>query len=171
MKTALLIIDVQNAMIDVENPVYRSGQTIKSIQSLILKARTRFIPIVYVQHNEAGSEFEFGKETWKIYDGIKPNETDTIIHKTFSDSFEQTNLKQVLDGLMINHVVICGMQTDYCVNATSTRAFDLGYKVTIIKDAHSTWESNGLSAETIINQHHDLWSDRIDLVNEEAFKF
>lgn len=171
MKSALLIIDVQNAMVNVNQPVYRASETIKNIQKLIKKARTSNISVIYVQHNEVGSEFEYGKKTWEIADEVKPNDEDIIIHKIFSDAFKETNLKQVLDSQLIKNLVIVGMQSDYCINATSLRAVKLGYSVTIIKDAHSTWGDNGLSASEIIEKYHALWSNEINLLEEKDFQF
>jgi len=171
MKRALLVIDVQNAMIHVNEPVYHAHKTIEKIQRIIKKARINNVPVIYIQHNEIGSEFEYGKETWKIVDEIKPDADDIKIHKTSPDSFKETNLKQVLDTLLINELVIVGMQTDYCVNATSLSALELGYKVTIIKDAHSTWGTKALTADKIIDQYHTLWLNRIDLIEEVGFQF
>jgi nicotinamidase-related amidase len=119
----------------------------------------------------AATEFEYGKETWKIADEVKPNVDDIKIHKTFPDSFKKTNLKQELDTLMIKDLVVVGMQTEYCVNATSLRALELGYNVTIIKDAHSTWGTKGLSAEKIIDKYHKLWLSKINLLDEKEFQF
>lgn len=170
MKSALLIIDVQNAMVHVDQPVFRANETIKSIQNVIMKARTSNIPVIYIQHNEAGSDFEYGKETWKIAFEVNPKDEDIIIHKIFSDAFKETNLKQVLETLMIKDLIVVGMQTDYCINATSLRAVELGYNVTIIKDAHSTWDDNDLSAREIIEKHHIMWSNHIDLCEEKDFQ-
>ena len=171
MSYTLLIIDVQNAMITAETPVYQASEKIKHIHNLIKKARIKPIPVIYIQHNEPKSEFEFGCESWQIFEGIYPNENDLIIHKTFPDSFKQTKLKEVLDNLRITDLVIVGMQSDYCINATSTKAVELGYAVTIIKDAHSTWDSDGLSVEEIIQRLHTKWSMNMTLVNESSFNF
>lgn len=171
MKKALLIIDVQNAMIAVESPVYKASEKIKSIQSIIHKARAKNIPIIYVQHNEHGSEFENGTDTWQIFAGIKPQVNDTVIQKTESDSFYETPLKDVLEHNQIDQLVIVGMQTEYCVNATSTRAVELGFDVTLIKDAHSTWNSDEQSAIEIINMHNNKWINSMSLINENEYEF
>ncbi|MDP3444209.1 MAG: isochorismatase family protein, partial [Ignavibacteria bacterium] len=70
MKQALLVIDVQNAMIHVNEPVYNARETIENIQRMIKKARLNNVPVIYIQHNEIGSEFEYGKETWQIADEV-----------------------------------------------------------------------------------------------------
>ncbi|NTW90726.1 MAG: cysteine hydrolase, partial [Erysipelotrichaceae bacterium] len=137
---ALCIIDVQNAMIQGNNPVYRSNEVLHNIKELIDKARKQLVPIIYVQHNEEGSEFQKGLDSWEIVDMIKPHKDDPIVHKTYSDSFKDTNLKEILDQYNINELIVVGMQTDYCVNATSLRANELDYDVTIVSDAHSTFD-------------------------------
>lgn len=171
MKKALLVIDVQNAMIDVEKPVYQANDKIQKIKSLIHKARKMNVPVIYVQHNEIGSEFENGTETWQIYAGIKPITEDIIIQKTVSDSFYDTTLKTELEEKCIDQLVIVGMQTEYCVNATSNRAVQLGFDVTLIKDAHSTWDSDEYSASEIIDLHHAKWSKSMMLCNENDYEF
>lgn len=151
---ALCIIDVQNAMVQGNNPVYHCNEVLNNIRDLINRARSQSIPIIYVQHNEDGSEFQKGLESWEIVDSIKPDKNDFIVHKTFSDSFKETNLKNILDQLNINELIIVGMQTDYCVNATSLRAVGLDYDVTIVSDAHSTFDDEK-SARDIIEEHHN----------------
>lgn len=167
---ALCIIDVQNAMVQGNNPVYRSNEVLHNIKELIERARKQSIPIIYVQHNEEGSEFQRGLDSWEIVDLIKPQRDDFIVHKTYSDSFKETNLKEVLDQLRINELIIVGMQTDYCVNATSLRANELAYDVTIVSDAHSTFDDER-SAKEIIEEHHKKWMNQIKLVMTSDIDF
>ncbi len=167
---ALCIIDVQNAMVQGDNPVYRRYEVLHNIKELIDRARKNSIPIIYVQHNEEGSEFQKGLDSWEIVDMIKPHKDDPIVHKTYSDSFKETNLKQVLDQLNINELIIVGMQTDYCVNATSLRANELDYDVTIVSDAHSTFDDEK-SAQLIIDEHHNKWMNKIKLIKTSEIDF
>lgn len=167
---ALCIIDVQNAMVQGNNPVYRSNEVLYNIKELIERARKQSIPIIYVQHNEEGSEFQKGLDSWEIVDLIKPQRNDFIVHKTYSDSFKETNLKEVLDQLNISELIIVGMQTDYCVNATSLRANELDYDVTIVSDAHSTFDDER-SAKEIIDEHLKKWMNHIKLVKTSEIDF
>lgn len=167
---ALCIIDVQNAMIQGNNPVYRSNEVLHNIKELIDKARKQLVPIIYVQHNEEGSEFQKGLDSWEIVDMIKPHKDDPIVHKTYSDSFKDTNLKEILDQYNINELIVVGMQTDYCVNATSLRANELNYDVTIVSDAHSTFDDE-ISAKQIIEEHHKKWMNKIKLIKTVDIEF
>jgi len=48
------------------------------------------------------------------------------------------------------------LQTEYCIDTTCPRAFTLGYEVTLVKDAHSTWDSSLLKANRIIEHHNNV---------------
>jgi len=167
---ALCIIDVQNAMIQGEFPVYRSEEVLNNIKILINRAKENGVPIIYVQHNEENSEFEKGLSSWEIVDSIKPSNEDYLVHKTFSDSFKETDLKEILDQLKVDELIFVGMQTDYCVNATSLKAKDLNYDVTVVSDAHSTFDDT-ISAKEIINNHHKKWMNHMKLIKTADIDF
>ena len=106
---ALLIIDVQKAMIECENPVYRSTQVIENIHTLVNSARLSKTPIIYVQHNEENTEFQNGSKSWEIVENVKPEVSDTIIQKTYLDAFKETNLKDILVQKKINELIYAKM--------------------------------------------------------------
>ncbi|MNM98258.1 Streptothricin hydrolase [compost metagenome] len=76
------------------------------------------------------------------------------MRKTTGDSFYQTNLQKLLPKEDFERLVICGLQTDYCVNATVRQALKLGYDVVLAGDAHSTVDNGNLTAEDIIAEHN-----------------
>jgi nicotinamidase-related amidase len=84
---------------------------------------------------------------------VKPKPGDTIIEKSASDSFYQTTLAAELETLGVQDLVICGLQTEFCVDATARAALSRGYHVTLASDAHSTGDAI-TPAETTI-QHHN----------------
>ena len=157
-KTALLIIDVQTGMFMKENLVYKSEKIIFNIKHLIADARKNNSPIFYIQHNAivVGSRLETGTEAWKIHPGVTPTSSNIIIQKTTPDSFYKTDLNAQLRKRNIEHLVITGIQSEVCVDTTCRKAFSLGYKVTLVTDAHSTWDSTELSARQIINHHNQV---------------
>jgi nicotinamidase-related amidase len=53
-------------------------------------------------------------------------------------------------------VIITGVQTEYCVDTTCRRAYSLGYHVVLIRDAHSTYDTNTLTASQIIAHHNNI---------------
>ncbi|WP_088066672.1 cysteine hydrolase family protein [Gottfriedia luciferensis] len=153
-KSALCIIDVQVLMFSESDPVYNGEKLLYNLNQLITKARTNHLPVFYIQHSEEGSPLEYGSPGWEIQPDIAPIEGDIIIHKLTPDSFFKTNLSEELTKREISHLVMAGIQTEICVDTTIRSAFGKGYEVTLVTDAHSTWNSNVLTAEQIINHHN-----------------
>ena len=60
------------------------------------------------------------------------------MHKTFGDSFEGTDLEDVLARARVGSLVVTGAQTDACIRSTIHGAFTRGYDVTLVGDAHTT---------------------------------
>ncbi|MBK3496433.1 cysteine hydrolase [Viridibacillus sp. YIM B01967] len=155
--TALIIIDVQNGMFLEENPVFKWEKIILNLKQLIDNARINKIPIFYIQHNAPiGSILERGSEAWEIRPEVTPAPTDIIIQKTTPDSFHNTNLYAELKHQNIEHLVLTGIQSEVCVDTTCRKAFSLGFAITLVTDAHSTWNTSELSAQQIINHHNQV---------------
>lgn len=153
---ALLIIDVQVGIIQGFH-AYRGREVLDLINKLLSKARASNTPIIYVQHDgEAGHPLEPGGAGWEIHPDIRPREGELIIRKRASDSFFETTLQQELEALGVNHLIITGCMTEYCVDTTTRRAVTMGYDVTLVSDAHTTVDNNRLTAAQIIAHHNAL---------------
>lgn len=154
MTTALLIIDVQQALCSGEYECFEIGRVINTINDLSARARKAGVPVVLIQHEEAGSPLAHGAAGWQLAEGLETSPKDHRVRKTTGDSFYQTNLQKLLPKEDFERLVICGLQTDYCVNATVRQALKLGYDVVLAGDAHSTVDNGNLSAEDIISEHN-----------------
>ncbi len=155
--TALLIIDVQNCMFNPELPVYNSETLLTNLKTLIAGARAAQTPVIYIQHcGGPGAPHAPGEPGWEIYPEIAPLAGELVVQKTTPDSFYQTTLKDELTTRGIAKLVLAGIQTDYCVDTTCRRAMSEGYGVTLISDAHSTWDDSGLRAQQIIDHHNTV---------------
>ncbi len=163
-KAALVVIDVQNAMFDEPNPIYEGEQLLRNLQHLIHKARTANVPVIFVQHND--EEFITGTPSWEIHSSISPNEGELVIQKQTPDSIHETELHEKLKAKQIQNLVIVGNQTEYCVDTTSRHAFSLGYHVTLVKDAHGTWDTDALSAKEIIAHHNEVMGNAFAALKE-----
>jgi nicotinamidase-related amidase len=155
--TALLIIDVQTAMFTYEDAkLFNEQQILGNLLQLIEKARQAKIPVIFIQHTSSDETDEFyrGSATWEIYADLAPRADELIIQKTTWDAFHLTPLHDELQKLNIAHLIIAGMQTEYCLDTTCRRAFSMGYENVLVADAHSTFDGRILSASQII-QHHN----------------
>ena len=152
-----MIIDVQNGMFQEGNSVHEGQKVLRNLKKLIAQARSKGIPIFYIQHNApSGRLLEYGTEAWDIHSEIAPSSQDIIIQKTFPDSFFNTLLNEELKKQAIKHLIIAGIQTEVCVDTTCRSAFSMGYKVTLVSDTHSTWDSNEITAQQIITHHNNV---------------
>jgi nicotinamidase-related amidase len=154
--TALLVIDVQNGMFAEDDPVYQGSELLATIGDLLAKARAAQVPVIYVQHNGGpGHPLEPGSEGWPIHSAIAPSEGERVVGKATPDSFHETTLQAELEAHGIVKLIVAGIQTECCVDTTCRRAASLGYQITLVRDAHSTWDSRTLSAAQIIAHHNE----------------
>lgn len=160
MKTALLVIDVQNALVLSKKPeLYARDTVIANMVEVIRKARLGSIPIFYIRHeSKEGGWLAYGSEGWKIYDVVAPGRSDKIVGKSTPDAFRNTTLRTELEETDVDKLIMIGLQTDFCVNATARRAVSLGYDTTVVSDAHSTFDRGILKASTIISHHNEAWA-------------
>ena len=131
--TALVVIDVQN---DVVNEAYDRDAVVANVGALVDKARDKQVPVVWVQHSS--KHMELGSDGWQLVPELKRAEPEPLVHKTFADSFEETDLEDVLAQAGIGRLIVAGAQTDECIRSTIHGAFVRGYDVTLVSDAHTT---------------------------------
>ncbi|MFD1738484.1 isochorismatase family protein [Bacillus salitolerans] len=162
-KTALLVIDAQVGIIEGPSigPIYEKKQTLRVIKEVIHHARHLSVPIIYIQDLDVGSDNE---EEFKIHPSIAPSMNDWVITKKATNAFHLTDLHETLQNQYIEHLVVTGMKTEYCVDTTSRGATVLGYDVTLVSDGHSTTDNKELTAEQII-AHHNAHLHGLDNVN------
>jgi nicotinamidase-related amidase len=153
--TALLVIDVQNGV--VANVHDRDG-VIANINSLVDKARTEDVPVVWVQHNDENTPRD--SEGWQYVPELVRRDSEPVVHKSYGDSFEATELETVLAERRVGRLVVTGAQTDACVRSTIHGAFARGYDVTLVGDAHTTEDLTGYGApppELVIAHTNLYW--------------
>lgn len=158
-KKALIIIDIQNdyfenGAIELVKPVEASLK----VQKMIEFFRDKDLPIVHIQHLSADLNMPifvpgtFGSE---IHENVKPLEGEKVIQKYYPNSFRETDLLDFLKANEVSEVVITGMMTHMCVDATTRAAKDFDFDCTVIADACASrdLEINGktVKAEDVHN--------------------
>ena len=152
--TALLVIDVQNGgMADAHD---RDG-VIANIDALVGRARDEDVEVIWVQH--ADDELPRDSETWQYVPELDRLNSEPIVHKSYGDSFEDTELEERLAERGIGRLVVTGAQTDACIRSTLHGAFVRGYDVTLVKDAHTTEDLSPYGAPTpdMVITHTNLY--------------
>ena len=157
-ETALLVIDAQLGLLGEEYPSEKA--VLESISALLERARSAGAAVIYMQHDGGpGHPLNPATADWPINPLVGPREGELVIPKHASDSFYKTPLGRELDARGIRRLVVTGAQTEYCVDTTCRRASSEGYEVTLAADAHSTGDSNGLTAQQIIAWHNATLAD------------
>lgn len=144
MKTALIIIDIQNDYFEKGSMPLAGAESASRKAKLILERfRADGLPIIHVQHiatSPAATFFLPNTTGVEIHDLVQPLDKEVVIVKHYPNSFRETELLDYLKGRNITDLVICGMMTHMCVDATVRAAKDYGFTITLISDACATKE-------------------------------
>ena len=147
MRTALIIIDVQHSL--VEDETWEPEGILDRVCELEGAARAAGTPIFYVADTRVEPHAE-------LHARLSPQSSDGRITKANCDSFLGTTLQADLEAAGIRRLVVCGLHTDFCIDTTCRRAASLGYQVTLVADAHSTFDRDYIRAEKVIEHHNRI---------------
>ena len=142
MKTALIIIDIQNDYFEKGTMTLVGSDKASENAGLILdRFREDNLPIIYLQHIATSSSATFflpDTTGADIHKNVQPLEQEKIIIKHYPNSFRDTELLDYLRARNITDLLICGMMTHMCVDATTRAAKDFGFNCIVIGDACAT---------------------------------
>ena len=142
MKTVLLIVDIQNDYFpNGKMELVGSLQAGEQAARLLAHFRQHSLPSVHIQHlatRPGATFFVPGTPGAEIHPCVQPLAGETIIEKHFPNSFRETGLLEHLRSLDCQRLVICGMMTHMCIDATTRAAADLGYACLLAHDACAT---------------------------------
>ncbi len=153
MTSALLIIDVQRALCEGEYAAFDIEGVIARINAVAAKARAARAPVVFIQHEEEEGPLAHGSPGWRLDERLEVAPVDLTLRKTAPDSFHRTELKELLDARGVDRLIVCGLQSDFCVDSTTRAALAHGYPVLLVADGHSTTD-NGILSASQISAHH-----------------
>jgi nicotinamidase-related amidase len=156
MPTALLIIDVQQVLCSGAYAAFEVERVINRINVVSRKARVEGALVVVIQHEtQGGGEMDYETDGWKLAPGLETEDSDVYLRKKATDSFHRTELQALLQARGITSLIICGLQSEFCVDTTTRRALALGYPVVLVSDGHSTLDNRVLSAAQISAHHNE----------------
>ncbi|MBO3656055.1 cysteine hydrolase family protein [Acinetobacter bereziniae] len=159
-KQALIVVDMQNGLFHAPQPPFEAHRLLQNINQLIAYAHLKHIPVFAIRH-VGGADTAMAPHspmTQLIAELNIDHDVDQVLEKTRPNCFFQTDLEQRLKSLNIQELIVCGLKTEFCIDSTCRAAKDLGFKVQLISDAHSTVDSAVLNAQLIIQHHHQTLS-------------
>ncbi len=128
------MIDVQNKYMQTIAPRHKEVATF-FINLLIGLFREHGFPIIRIYHNDNEDGTIPGTDDFEYPSSVSIRPEDTQIIKTYSDSFNKTNLNEILKEKGINTLFLCGLSAVGCVMATRTGGQNNDYNTFIVKDA------------------------------------
>ncbi len=153
--TALIVIDVQRALFQPAPQPFEADAVLARINQLSAAARAAGVPVVWVQHEREQHALAYGSPGWALADTLHTEASDAQFRKTTPDAFLRTGLGDWLTARGVQHLVVCGYASEYCIDTSTRRAAGLGYAVTLAADAHTTHDKPHATGAQI-RAHHNV---------------
>lgn len=156
----LLVVDTQKL---ITNPdLYNFDAFENAVKTLIAAARENHVEVIYVRHDDGvGAELTKGTPGFEVYEGFEPLQGEKIFDKTVNSSFKGTGLLEYLKEKDVRTVVVVGLQTDYCIDATIKCGFEHGFKILVPQNANSTFDNAFMTGEQSYKYYNEfMWKGR-----------
>ena len=156
--TALLVIDMQNGVVE---GIYERTNVVANIKSLVGKARAEEVPVIWVQHSD--DQLVPDSPAWQYVPELERLGSEPLVHKTYRDSFENTELEEILADHAVGRLFISGAHTDACVRSTLHGALVRGYDTILVADAHTAEDLTDFGApppDQVITHTNLYWSSQ-----------
>lgn len=138
-KTACLIVDVQQSVVAA---LPDGGEELtEKLSRLITWCRQQMVPLVYVRHDDGEDRIS------EIDSRIKPKESEIVIDKSYPSAFLETDLESWCSEQGITQLIVAGMMTEFCIDATIKSAFERGYQVLVPQGCCATVDNEYLTAQ------------------------
>ena len=168
----LLIVDAQVNQFEPPMAVHDGPLILGRLKSLVQRARAAGAPVAFIQNDGGQIDPDFpGTPGWALHPELLPVGSEKVYRKTTTDSFHETGLLEDLRGAGVTDLVIAGMQSNYCIDATTRRAVQEGFNVTLVSDAHSTFSFTEVPAEAIIKDQNSALGELVPLAKTTEVLF
>lgn len=156
----LLVVDTQK-LITTEN-LYNYSEFVANVKELIETARKNSVEVIYVVHDDGeGEELTKGKEGYQIFEDFAPIVEEKIFEKNVNSAFFKTGLLEYLKRKSETKVMVVGLMTDYCIDATVKAGFEHGFKVIVPAYSNTTLDNEFLNAEDSYRYYNEkMWNER-----------
>ncbi len=156
----LLVVDAQKAITN--EKLYQFEKFTANVKLLIKTARKNKIEVIYVRHDDGpGCELTKGQEGFEIYDEFRPINGEQIFDKNVNSAFKGTGLLEYLKNKEESDIIVVGLQTDYCIDATIKCGFEHGFRMMVPEYANTTVDNVFIDGETSYTYYNTfMWNGR-----------
>lgn len=157
----LLVVDTQRGCF---NEYLYAFETVReNIKKLIAEARANHIEVMYVQHDDGpGTDLDRGTDNYEIFDEFAPADGEKRFEKNVNSAFHtMTGLTEYLMSKNEKDIIVVGVSTDYCIDATVKSGFEQGFHIIIPAYANSTYDNPYFDRETAYKYYNEfMWPVR-----------
>ena len=153
----MIVIDLQTGMFDgvAEPPIHGAAALVERVRAVLDWARRTGRKVAFIRHDgPKGDPLAPGAAGWPVWPALGQADDEPTFAKRVGDAFSQPALVDWLANQGAVEVVLLGAQTNECVASTVRGALERGLQVTVVADAHSTWDFGGETADQIIARHN-----------------
>lgn len=156
----LLVVDTQEALVN--ESLYRCLSFVENIRKLIAAARVSGVEVVYVIHDDGpDSDLTAGKSGFGVCKQLQPERNEKVFVKTVNSAFRGTGLAEYLKAKAQHDVMVVGLQTDKCMNATVICGFEHGFNMVVPMQANTTIDNDFMSAIESWKYYNEfIWPNR-----------
>lgn len=156
----LLVVDTQKLITD--EKLFKFDSFVSNVKKVIATARENNIEVIYVRHDDGvGSELTKGNDGFEIYEEFQPMKNEKIFDKQVNSAFRGTGLLEYLTDKGEKNLIIVGLQTDYCIDATIKCGFEHGFNIIVPAYTNSTDDNEFMTAEQSYKYYNELmWNGR-----------
>ncbi|OVE68974.1 amidohydrolase [Clostridium diolis] len=156
----LLVVDTQKLITN--EKLYNFNAFVSNVEKIISEARKNDIEIIYIRHDDGpGSELTKGTDGFEVYEKFQPISNEKIFDKKVNSAFKGTGLLEYLMDREEKDIIIVGIQTDLCVDATIKCGFEHGFNMIVPAYANTTVDNKFMSAEQTYKYYNEfIWNGR-----------
>lgn len=156
----LLVIDTQKLITN--EKLYKFDTFVYNVKEIIHEARVSDIEVIYVRHDDGiENELTKGNDGFEIYEEFQPINEEKIFDKKVNSAFKETGLLEYLIDKGEKDIIIVGLQTDYCIDATIKCGFEHGFHIIVPAYANTTVNNKFMSAEESYKYYNEfMWNYR-----------
>ena len=157
----LLVIDTQKGITD--NRMFAFEKFRENVKTLLSAARENGVEVVYVRHDDGpGTGFSMGDDEFEIFEEFAPRERECIFDKTVNSALHSsTGLADYLSQKGERQIMVAGLQTDFCIDATIKSGFEQGYEIFVPEYANSTFDNDYMKKDVCYHYYNDfIWPQR-----------
>lgn len=167
----LLVVDMQKGIVDED--LYDYENFMDRTVRLIDAARKNDVEIIFVQHDAGeGTGLSVGDEDFELVGEVGRREGEKVFVKKINSCFGNRDFRDYMEKQSDKRLMIVGLQTNYCIDATVKSAFERGFDVIIPEGTNSTFDNDYMTGETTVRYYNDdVWEEIVDSVTlEEALE-